>query len=662
MQWLKREIGFSSPQKARPRFKGSIAARYILSGLAICLISLLLVSLISYWVSYRITATQSNLRIEETALKNSAELGAWFEQQSGVIANMAQDLEINGDFRQAFLYHFLKDKLAIYEKDVLDYYIGFEDPARKLVSGTNWNPPADYDCRIRIWYRLAWKTDGVVFSTPYIDAQTGEKVITIAKVIRSNGTRLGVLAADIYLNKVFRIVGNYRLNGSSYNFLLDNLGNILVHPKKEFQPSANGLKNIYHLSGADYAKLTGVIQAERKRRAAAVQVVETRDYDGNWKYFIISKIPSCGWYFGIAILRSQYQKPLNYLLYGYVFAFLASMLAGLAIMFKLIGGMIRPIQSLSATVKNFTADSMAVRSEIRSDDELGELGRNFNQMADTIQEYSASLENKVAQRTRELQEKNDNIMESINYAEQLQRAILPPLAQRLGIPDSDCFVVWKPRDLVGGDMYWCRSDARHALLVVADCTGHGVPGALMTMALSSILDGTPPPAAGMKPAQILDQIHLRLQAILRQDRAAPLRGSLTNDGADVAVCLFDREKRRLLFGGAKLSLFVAAKGRIAEYKGARFSVGYAWRKEPVFTDQPVVWKPGSVCYITTDGLLDQNSQPGKGGLGRTAFVNFLASLQEQPLPQQREAVEALIAARLARAEQRDDILVIGFRF
>lgn len=667
MQRLKSGIDFIIPIQSFRVFKKSIAARYLLSGLAICLISLFLVSLISYTVSYQITATQSNLRIEQAALRNAAELEAWFEQQGGIIANMAQDLEIIGNFNQDFLYGFLKEKYRLYNKEILDYYIGFEDHARKLVSGTNWDPPQDYDCRIRMWYRLAWNSDKVIYSNPYIDAMTGKKVITIAKKITDNGKNIGVLAADINLSKVFRIVRNYRINSNSYNFLLDNLGNILVHPKKDLQPTATGLKNIYHLSGVNYAKLTEVMQAGNMGAATSARVVETRDYDGAMKYFILSKINSCGWYFGIAILRSEYQKPLNYLLYGYVFALLASLAAGLAIMFKLIGGMIKPIQSLSATVKSFTALNMEVRSDLRSDDELGDLGKNFNQMADTIQEYSISLESKVAARTSELQEKNDKIMESISYAERLQRSILPPLAERLGIPAENCFVVWRPRDLVGGDIYWCRSDPDYALLAVADCTGHGVPGALMTMALNSILDGTPHLLEGMKPSQILSLIHARLQATLGQDRTAGERGPLTNDGADVAVCLFDKKNRRLLFSGAKMSLFGGAGGRIVEHKGAKFSVGYAWQKGagergPAFEDHLVAWDPDSIFYITTDGLLDQNTRHGKGGLGRTAFVNFLQSIQELPLPRQKEAFETLISDRLFEAEQRDDILVVGFRF
>ncbi|HIJ80301.1 MAG TPA: SpoIIE family protein phosphatase [Desulfuromonadales bacterium] len=266
------------------------------------------------------------------------------------------------------------------------------------------------------------------------------------------------------------------------------------------------------------------------------------------------------------------------------------------------------------------------------------------------------IERTVAERTRELQEKNDNIMESIDYAERLQRSILPPLAHRLGIPDDKCFVIWKPRDIVGGDMYWCRGDDRYVLVAVADCTGHGVPGALMTMALSSILDGLPRSLEGVKPSALLNSIHSSLKETLRQEH----KDSLANDGADVALCLLDKEAKKFLFAGAKLSLFMEKNGQITEYKGVRHSVGYSLRKDVIFEDREIEWIDGSAVYLTTDGLLDQNREDGKGGIGRTGFVRLLQNIAGKSFAERETAVVQIIAERLQHVEQRDDITVIGF--
>jgi len=121
-------------------------------------------------VSYRITTEQSNLRIQQTALKNAAELDAWFKQYGNIIENMVEDIEISGDYSQDTLYKLFKGKLKPYNKDVLDFYIGFEDQNRKLVSGSGWEPDEGYDARSRIWYKDAMLYNGVIYTEPYVDA------------------------------------------------------------------------------------------------------------------------------------------------------------------------------------------------------------------------------------------------------------------------------------------------------------------------------------------------------------------------------------------------------------------------------------------------------------------------------------------------------------
>ncbi len=627
----------------------SIKTKYLLAGISICLVSLLLISAASYYVSYKITAEQLNLRVQATGGKNAAELDLWFRQFGQVVEDLASDIEALDNYDPDHLSKLLSAKANRYNAEVFDFYMGLAD--NHLVSGISWTPPAGYDCRNRNWYTQAADSTGIIYTKPYLDPQAGKMVITIARAVKKNGVLAGVLAADIFVDQVLNVVGNYSFGEGSYAFLLDQEGNFLVHPQKSFLPDEKGMKHVGAVSGGRYSQLLPTATNHQ------VGIVELTDYDGESKYFILSEIKSCGWVLGITVMKSEYQKPLSSLFYGFMAALILSLTAGVVIMSKLINGMIQPIQSLSDTVKMFSAKNMAVRVKVNTDDEIGELGASFNQMAATIQEYSHSLEQKVAERTQELQEKNDSMMESIDYAERLQRATLPSLAQRLGVAEEKCFVVWQPKDIVGGDLYWCRGDERYALVAVVDCTGHGVPGALMSMTLGSILDGLPRELAGQQPSMLLHTIHAKLKETLGQDR----QDSWVNDGADVALCLIDRQDRRILFAGARLSLFVEHDGQITEYKGVRHSVGYSWRKEVSFSDCEIEWSSGSTFYMTTDGLLDQNEEEEKGGMGRTAFTRFLQSMAGWPLPEQKQAVEELIAGRLSKVEQRDDITVIGFQ-
>lgn len=629
----------------------SIKVKYLLTGLGICLVSLLLVSLASYYVSYTITSQQVNMRVQEAALKNAAELDLWFTQYSQMIEDLTADIELSENVDQDFIAKLIKNRKAKYGNENtndMNVYVGFED--KRLITTSSLLITPDFDCRTRAWYIQAKTSDGIIYTRPFKDFSTGRLAITIAKALKKDGQIIGVVGVGVFLDHVTNVVNNYKFGEGSYAFLLDPGGRFVIHPQAEFLLDQKGEKNITNLNNGEYSKLTQVFQGQQ------VEPVQIQDYDGNTRYFILSRIKSCDWVLGIALTKDEYRKPLNNLLYGLGVALLLSLLASMGIMLKLVDNMIRPIKTLSATVKQFSSENMTVRAEVYTKDEIGELGLNFNQMADTIQEYSSSLEEKVVLRTRELQEKNDKIMESIDYAQRLQMAILPPLPERLGISEEECFVVWKPRDVVGGDMYWCRGDDRYVLAAVVDCTGHGVPGALMSMTLGSILDGLPRELGEQTPSSLLYDIHTRLKETLGQGE----KDSLANDGADIALCLMDKKNKRILFSGAKLSLFLEKDGQITEYKGVRHSVGYSRRKEVVFEDCDIEWVAGSVIYITTDGLLDQNGEEGKGGMGRAGFITFLQSIAGKPFAQQEQALEQLINQKLEKVEQRDDITVVGF--
>ena len=626
----------------------TLKGMYLLSGLAICLVSLLLASLTSYAVSYNVTAGQSNERIRQTSMRSAVELDAWFQKYGTVIEGLAEDIEAAGIWDRSEAADLLKAKLAKYLPETLDFYIGFED--RRLVSGLGWVPTADYDCRNRDWYVNASSSSGISYTEPYIDAQTGRMVITISRALRCEGRLMGVLAVDIYTTNVSNIVDREEIDGARFAFLLNAMGDILVHPLLAYQPTVQGFKNV---SSVDDPALSVLGAALRRGRLG---LVEAEGRGGEREYFMLSRVESCGWFFCVSIDPSAYKTPLDTLLYGFLAALVVSTIAGVLIMLRFVRNMLAPIRSLSDTVRRFSAERLDVRASVDSADELGELGRSFNRMADTIQDYGRSLESKVAERTRELKEKNDKIMESIDYAERLQRAALPPLPARLGVADGDCFAIWRPRDVVGGDTYWCRSEGDRSLLALADCTGHGVPGALMTMAIQSILDGMPRSLDGTRPSEIARYVHDRLRETLRQEAS----DSLADDGADLALCLIDRSSGRLQFCGAHMSLFVESAGCSKEYRGGSNAVGYARLRAVHFADEDIALDPGSVFYLATDGLLDQNGAAGKGGFGRKGFASFVAAQGGLSMREREAGLLRFIEGRLAGAEQRDDITVIGF--
>ena len=302
---------------------------------------------------------------------------------------------------------------------------------------------------------------------------------------------------------------------------------------------------------------------------------------------------------------------------------------------------------------------------VEAQNEIGALTGAFNDMAQTVRQHTDHLEQRVAERTRELDQANRRlaeahrqVLDSIQYAQLLQQAILPQpelLARALG----EHFVIWRPRNLVGGDFYYCQTDERGCLLVVADCTGHGVPGAFMTMAVNSVLNHITGALGIDDPARLLQTVNRLLRATLRQDEM----GEGFENGLDAGVCYWSWSASSLIFAGARLDLYYRdADGTVAVVRGDGRSVGYR-RSDPdwTFASHAVERAPGRVFYLITDGLLDQSGGPKGYGFGRQRFQAFLQQQGNQPLAAQRTALEQTLADWQGEQPQRDDMTVIGFR-
>jgi serine phosphatase RsbU (regulator of sigma subunit)/HAMP domain-containing protein len=628
----------------------SVRSRYILTGFAICAVSLLLVSLSSYLISFRITSGQMEACLRESALRSAAELDRWFGNYGDLVGGIAEDIEIVKNTDPAFLLRLLKGKLRIRRENILDLYFGYSDPRKPFLSAVDWVPDGSYDCRKRPWFLRAQWSDSTVFTEPYVDAQTGAMVITIARRVRKAGRLVGVLAADIRISRVVDIVRRYRIGEGGYAFLLDGQGDFVSHPCGELQPRTEGLTNVRSLPYGGYTELLDSFAD------GAPQAREMRDRDGREAYFLLSRVPSNGWFFGVSLPREDYRKPLRSLMAGFVLAFLLSMLLGALIMLRLVAGMVRPIRSLTETIRAFSGGDLDARTKVESEDEIGELGRAFNGMADTIREYRLFLERKVEERTRELREKNDRIRESIEYARTLQEAILPG-REALDAILRDHFVLWEPRDTVSGDFYWLRACGDGFLLVLGDCTGHGVPGALMTMAAKALLDRIVTEEAREDPAAILERLDVLLDRTLLREGERNVQ-----DGLDAGVLFVDRERRTARFAGAGLSLLVVDRGEEREIRGYRYGLGSrSLRRREAFALQELELPVGAILYLATDGIRDQIGGEMRVPFGRKRLGRLLASLWDRPMEEQREVLLRTLAEYRGGEAVRDDVTLVGVR-
>jgi serine phosphatase RsbU (regulator of sigma subunit) len=261
-------------------------------------------------------------------------------------------------------------------------------------------------------------------------------------------------------------------------------------------------------------------------------------------------------------------------------------------------------------------------------------------------------------RNQELQEINRRIMDSINYASLIQRSILPKedtLKQYL----RDYFIIWKPRDVVGGDYYWFYPlpGQKKSLIAVIDCTGHGVPGAFMTLMTNSILNSIVRDRGIISPDEIIRLLHQEVRYTLQQGHSESMK-----DGLDISLILVDWDKAELCCSGAVHKTLFFGESGLQVISGAKHSLG-GIREELNPELEVIYFQPGDILYLLTDGILDQPVLED-GAVKRRIFRDWTEVFESNAsldFCEQEEAWLNYLEILLSHSEQRDDITLLGLR-
>lgn len=263
------------------------------------------------------------------------------------------------------------------------------------------------------------------------------------------------------------------------------------------------------------------------------------------------------------------------------------------------------------------------------------------------------LECRVRDRTAQLQEKNREITDSITYARRIQEAVLPPF-DRLKQYCADCFILYKPRDIVSGDFYWFEVKDDVLLIAAADCTGHGVPGALLSVMCSNALYRSVNEFDLLVPGSILDKTReLVLEAFSRS-------GGAIRDGMDISLCAIHLNSGRLSWSGANNNLWYLSNSMLCEIKAHNQPIGKSDVLHP-FPTHEVTLNPGDVLYLLTDGFSDQfGGEKGKK-FKRRQLEGLLHATATMPLETQCRTLDRVFENWRGEHEQVDDVTVIGIR-
>jgi serine phosphatase RsbU (regulator of sigma subunit)/Tfp pilus assembly protein PilF len=258
---------------------------------------------------------------------------------------------------------------------------------------------------------------------------------------------------------------------------------------------------------------------------------------------------------------------------------------------------------------------------------------------------------------QEIELKNKDITDSINYSKRIQEASLPPkeLKYRL-FPDA--FVLFKPKDIVSGDFYWFAEKDGKRVIAVCDCTGHGVPGALMSMIGNNILNQIVYEKGITSAGAILDELHLGIRKSLKQKEHQE-----NNDGMDIALVIFNSETE-IEFAGAQRPLWLIRheNHQLEEIRGNKFSIGGLQTEEiRKFDTHRLILEPKDCIYIFSDGIVDQfGGEHGKKFMSKNLKVLF-SSIHDEPMAIQETIIEQTLEKWKGKREQVDDVLVIGVR-
>lgn len=276
-----------------------------------------------------------------------------------------------------------------------------------------------------------------------------------------------------------------------------------------------------------------------------------------------------------------------------------------------------------------------------------------------VRERTAEIEaqkEELATQNEKINEQHKNITDSIQYAKRIQSAILPPIDQIADVVD-EYFVLYRPRDIVSGDYYWATRRNDTTIIVAADCTGHGVPGAFMSMLGIAFLNEIVNKEGICQPNAILDRLR---EQVIKQLHQTGKEGE-SKDGMDLSLYVIDHKNMKLRFSGAYNPLYIIRNGELEPLKADRMPIGYHIRKDTPFNMVEYDLQKGDCLYNSSDGYPDQfGGVDGRKFMSKN-FKELLLSIHQKPMAEQREILNKTFDDWRGTIEQIDDVIVIGVR-
>ena len=285
------------------------------------------------------------------------------------------------------------------------------------------------------------------------------------------------------------------------------------------------------------------------------------------------------------------------------------------------------------------------------------LKQQNKKLIEDLLDANKTLEQKVIDRTIKIEQQNREIRTSIQYAGRIQNALMPPQEYLDNLLHS-YFIFNRPCEIVSGDFFWLGSMGAEVLVAVADGTGHGVPGAFMSILGIASLNEIISKSTGLSANEILNQLRKLVIKALHQT------GTMyeSKDGMDIAICIIDFDKGKLQFSGASRPLYLIRDNELIDFQGDKMPIGIShYEEELSFTCTEIPIMKNDLLYLFTDGFIDQTGGVNKKTFKSHNFKKLLLDNHTLPLPEQRTRLENAFEEWKDKNDQIDDILVFGIK-
>lgn len=483
-----------------------------------------------------------------------------------------------------------------------------------------------------------------------------------------SGQKIGICGSGIDLTAFIRDIVDSDEEGIE-TILLGNDGSITGHHDRSYVVHNSKVRGkqkkvtIYDLlsTDKDRTKLKEAIQSlAAGRREVATSYLEV----GGRRYLAaMSYLKEINW-FNLVLLDVDHVISSRTFLPILLISVSALLTLIIAIGLLINRMVLVPLSLLARSADTIAKGNFDISTQLKSRNEIGALARSFDYMAMMVKDHTENLERKVRERTedldksnQELAESNSKIMDSIRYAQMIQASILPNQDQ-MRSRMQDLFLLYRPRDIVGGDFYYFREWEESFIIAVADCTGHGVPGAFMSMTAKALMDRAIDAFGCDNPAELLRELDRLMRKTLHQGS----NEAQFDNGLEIGLCVCLPSQHKLVFAGAGIDLLYTSDDKLATVPAARQSIGYRrTHKTFVYPTTVVSIHDGMTFFLASDGILDQSGGAKGWGFGKKRFQELLGRISGLPSTEQLLAIEKELSDYQGDLPQRDDITVLGFK-